>query len=380
MAVNPFRYTNPVGPHDLIDREQAASRLTSRAESGNNSRLVAPRRFGKTSLLRAVATDMAADGWATVYVDFFGVLTLDAIAKRIERAYSEQLQGGLATWFAGFRQVLSGAHLGGGPVPASIDVRIPSAEAALNERLDLPVRIHERSGRRVLVVFDEFSEVLRAAGNADAVIRSVIQHHGDAASYIFAGSAVGMMTDLFSSPRRAFYAQASPVHLPPLPPELAAAFIGERFNATGKEAGAAMDPLLRIANGHPQRSMLMAAKLWDRTRPGRPADLSTFVEAYQDAMADVRDELEAIWQGLTTGDQRVLTALADPSAPVYTTVASLGGSRGGAVQGSLDQLMRRGIVLRDRSHSNRPSIVDPLLSTWVREGLQPEPAALDAVE
>ena len=46
----------------------------ARAEEGNNSRLVAPRRFGKTSLLRRVMYDADKAGWATVYVDFFGVL------------------------------------------------------------------------------------------------------------------------------------------------------------------------------------------------------------------------------------------------------------------------------------------------------------------
>lgn len=48
-----------------------------------------------------------------------------------------------------------------------------------------------------MVVFDEFQGVLSAQANADEVIRSEIQHHDDAASYIFAGSEVGMMDTLF---------------------------------------------------------------------------------------------------------------------------------------------------------------------------------------
>ena len=66
-------------------------RFLERASEGNNSRVVAPRQFGKTSLLRRALHDAERKGWAAVYVDFFGVLTLTDIAQRIERAYAEQL-------------------------------------------------------------------------------------------------------------------------------------------------------------------------------------------------------------------------------------------------------------------------------------------------
>ncbi len=68
-----------------------------------------------------------------------------------------------------------------------------AAEPPLVDRLALPRRLYARDGTRTLVVFDEFQDVLAVADRADAVIRSEIQHHGDAASYIFAGSHVGMM-------------------------------------------------------------------------------------------------------------------------------------------------------------------------------------------
>lgn len=60
MSVNPFRYTAPVDVEDLIDREAEARALAERAAEGNNSRLVATRRYGKTSLLRKVIATMDA--------------------------------------------------------------------------------------------------------------------------------------------------------------------------------------------------------------------------------------------------------------------------------------------------------------------------------
>ena len=83
---NPFRYSGPVPVDELIDRDAEAALLLGRAIEGNNSRLVAPRRFGKTSLLRRALHDAGRRRWAAVYVDFFGVLTLNEIAEHIERA------------------------------------------------------------------------------------------------------------------------------------------------------------------------------------------------------------------------------------------------------------------------------------------------------
>jgi hypothetical protein len=82
----------------------------------------------------------------------------------------------------------------GGPIPASAEVAVgPAGEGSLLERLDIPRRLHAKHGTRSLVVFDEFQDVLPARGQIDAAIRSVIQHHGDAASYVFSGSHPGMM-------------------------------------------------------------------------------------------------------------------------------------------------------------------------------------------
>jgi uncharacterized protein len=98
-----------------------------------------------------------------------------------------------------------------GVAGTSIGAEIDAARTqTLLEYLALPARVAKRSGRGVPVVFDDFQDVLNAHTNLDAVVRSVIQHHGQVASYIFAGSQVGLLTELFVDERGAFYAQARP--------------------------------------------------------------------------------------------------------------------------------------------------------------------------
>jgi len=369
-SMNPFHYTEPVPAEELIDRDGEAGRLVELAEEGNNSRVVAPRRYGKTSLLRRVLHDADKTGWATVYVDFFGVLTLADIAQRIERAYAQQLQGGLAAWFAGARRRLRPTlAVGGGALPAGVEVSVDAqAEPPLLDRLALPRRLHERRGTRTLVVFDEFQDVLAAGERVDAVIRSEIQHHGDAASYIFAGSHVGMMRELFADRRRAFYGQAAAIELPPLGDEDVAEYVASRFQRQGRDIGAALEPLLAFGAGHPQRTMLLAHAVFELTPSGSAATDETWEQAYTYSMLQVGDELRAVWSALPIGQRRGLTVVAESSATLYAAGRSYGGSRGGAVQNAIHGLEERGEITVDPSTKTGYRLVDPLLAAWIVEG------------
>ncbi len=365
MPANPFPFSSPVGTDDLIDREQETEQLLATARSHNNSRVSAPRRYGKTSLLQGVVGEARSDGWAAVYVDFFGVVTLADVAERIERAYAEGLTGRAARWFAGLRRLLKpSVTLGGGPLPVSGQVDLGPAAAPLLERLALPRKVHERWGTPVLVVFDEFQEVLTAQADADAVIRSEIQHHGEAASYVFAGSHLGMMTELFADRRRAFYAQAAPVHLPPLPPDATAEFVADRFSQTGKDIGDALDGLLTLTAGHPQRTMLLAAALWDVTPAKGRADPALLAAAHERVLASLTDEFRTLWSLLTVPQRRVLAAVAHGERP-YARPANRPRAGGGTRTG-LEALRGRGDLVEDPTSPSGWRLVDPLLEAWVR--------------
>jgi hypothetical protein len=366
-GINPFRYSSPIPVADLVDRDGERQALIDLATSGNNARVAAPRRYGKTSLLRATLAQAETGGWVSVYVDFFGVLSLADIALRIETAYSEQLTGRIRQWFTSVRRTLGPvARLGGGPVPASLELTGPVAAGdPLIERLDLPRRLHEKDGRRVLVAFDEFQDVL-SASNADAVIRSQIQHQGEAASYIFAGSHVGMMEELFTDKRRAFYAQAKPIGLPPLDAVDLGEFIAERFATTGKDIGHALGPLLDTAAGHPQRAMLLAHTVWDATPVGEIADEERWTQALTQVLADTIDEAKTIWTRLTATERQVLTSIADDRGGLYSKASR--NPRGGSTAGALASLLADSEIVRDPTRLTGYRVVDPLLGEWLRAG------------
>lgn len=366
---NPFVYSRPVASADLIDRRSEADRLLSQARGGHNSRLSAPRRYGKTSLLRWVAEDAEAGGTPAVYVNFFGILSLEDAVTRLEDGY-KALRGPLSTWLAGALETLRPTVSVPG-TGVSVSPRLDrEAVRRVHALLDLPRRVFERGGERVLVLFDEFQEVLEPRVPLDGLIRSVIEQHVEEASYVFAGSHPGMMTQLFADRERPFYGQAGAVGLGPLPPEDLAEFIGGRFEQTDRSLDHVLGLVLDAVAGHPQRAMLLAHHLWELTPPGGEADETTFVDAMAGVDEALREVFGPAWNALEDTERRALAALAS-SDGVPT--------RGGALeavdlprttaQRALQRLKEDGQLIREEG--GRWRFTDPLFGRWVALGRPP---------
>ena len=67
--LNPFVYSRPVPPEDVIDRDEETQRLLRNVVGGHYVRLYAPRKYGKTSLLRRALRDGEREGLIPILVD-----------------------------------------------------------------------------------------------------------------------------------------------------------------------------------------------------------------------------------------------------------------------------------------------------------------------
>lgn len=294
----------------MINRERELEDLIRLAESNSNSRLTAPRRYGKTTLLKRVREEAEAFGMNTVYVNLYGLLSVEEAANRIEDAYRKSLHGAARNFVVGLiRTFRPKARIPktGVSVEPTLDTDIGRRLAWL---LDLPVKIMEKTGNPTLVVFDEFQDILETKPPLDGLIRSRLEQHEEQASYIFAGSQIGMMSKLFDDRARPFYGQARAVRLEPLPDDALAVYIGDRFIQTRREIGEMLELLLETARGHPQRAMLLAHFLWEETPKGKISDGVAWERALIAVQRELRDEFDSIWGGLEDSERRVLVAIA----------------------------------------------------------------------
>jgi len=247
----------------------------------------------------------------------------------------------------------------------------PHSPASLLDRLALPAKVAEKHGLRCAIAFDEFQEVVRADIKADAIIRSEIETHAGVAGYIFSGSHLGMMRELFADPRRAFYGQATPIGLKPLAADDLAEYIGDRFRVGGRDAGDALGPLLDLAAGHPQRALMLANKLYAATPRAAAADSDTWTEALVAACNEAEPEITGIWEGLSRAGQRVLAVIADGTLTLNSRAAQARyglhktGSNAHAVQHLADEA-----TITAQDTRTGWALVDPLLALWLRNGRQ----------
>src|SRR5690242_4824001 len=337
--LNPFRFSGPLAPEEMIDRDPEADDLLALADGGHSFRLVGPRRYGKTTLLRRILEAAEREGTATVLVDLQDVLSVAEIVVRIERAY-ERLKGPIRRHVENLLRTWNiGVSIGGGGFTATLQ-RNPNvdAESVLLRLLELPAALFDREGTTSLIVFDEIQDVLAVPG-ADGKIRSVIQHQGDAATYAFAGSAPGVMEHLFADPKRPLLDQAVPKTLTPLPLDEVASYVERRFARSSRKIGSALTPFIDFTRGHPQRCMMLAHYLWARTPRGETADEETWVASLDAAAADSAPLTRAIWRILTLNERRVARALAVVSTPLYSEeTATAVGIKRTSIRRALDSL------------------------------------------
>ena len=363
--VNPFVYSRPIAPDDVIDRDEETKQLLRSAVGGHYVRLYAPRKYGKTSLLRRVLRDAERqEGMIPILVDLYGVLSVADVAIRFERAYARQLKGKIRARIEEFLQSTGlGLSLGALGVSAKLQLD-PRTDPlpALHALLDLPLRLDEGGGFRALVVLDEFQDITKVK-EMDALLRSHIQLQGEVASFIFAGSEPGLMRELFEDRERPLYGQAVPMRLERLADADIADYIAARFRETSRSVGEALNPLVGAAQGHPQRAMLLAYRLWEQVEPGGTATLDSWTQAHTSALEELRPEFDANWRRLGTSAQKALRAVvAGAGSPFRRQVLEQLNLPKSTARAALGSLLANATV---EQQGDAYVVVDPLFAEWI---------------
>jgi hypothetical protein len=363
--VNPFVYSRPLAPEDVIDRDAETVELLRNVVGGHFVRLFAPRKYGKTSLLKRALRDGAdQEQLIPVLVDLYRVSSIADVTVRFERAYARHLKGPLRAKVESFLQRTGiGLSLGAYGISARLQLD-PKADPlpALHALLDLPLRLEEGGGYRAFIALDEFQDIDKVA-DLDGLIRSHIQYQGEVASYVFAGSEPGLMKQLFENKDRPLYGSAVPMRLQRLANEDIAAYVAKRFADTDRGVGDALNPMLDAAKGHPQRAMLLAHRLWAEVRQGETATLDHWRAAHAAALAELNPEFDAQWRGFDSSQQKTMRAvIAGDGSPYRSDVRRRLDLTKDMVRKALPRLSATAeIELVNGKHA----VVDPLFAEWI---------------
>lgn len=381
-----FPVGGPVPAADLVGRETYIRRIGERLSDGNHVLLAGPRRIGKTSIILEVARRLRRKGALTAYVDCLGATDVRGLGERLVDALLENVSG-VERSFEQAKAIAAGLR-------PSVKVRYEHVELALDlareknaqrffdGALDLPRALAARTGKRVVVIFDEF----QAAGRLGPKVFDVMRAHFQAqrgVAYAFLGSEEGILEELFSEKGKAFYRFAVPIDLADaaghrfgIAPDDWLEYIQGKFTERKMTIDdASVDRILDATGGHPQDTMQVCAALYYLLRDAgqRVVTADHVAIAYEQALRELERPFALHWTEL--GSQKYLQQVAKRIAHGAVLYAGESGIPRPEVLRALESLRSRGLVTR--LGRGRYDFVEPMFGEYVRRldesaGIVPE--------
>ena len=133
--------------------------------------------------------------------------------------------------------------------------------------------------RRVVIIFDEFQEILALDTRFPNLMRAVFQAQPEV-SHVYLGSKQHLLSRIFNDKNEPFWRSAKQLEIGMIPPAEFAAFIRKRFADSGKGiAGDALERLLAATGGHPYGTQELAYFTWELVPSGNDASRGDVEEA-----------------------------------------------------------------------------------------------------
>lgn len=397
---NPFEFGRELSADELVDRTEELDAVVSAMTGGSKLFLIGPRRYGKTSILKAAGEIAERDRQAVILrYNVEGFPTLDLLIGRLVTDAARALQGGLERTAARVKDYFSRLRpeFSVNATQTEWTVKIGAGLAAaekdqvlllLDALEGLEKLAAEESGKRpVSLVLDEFQRVVAEGGaKAEGQIRAAVQQHRHV-GYVFAGSDTRMLTAMVTDHSRPFYRLGSSIFIGPVPREDFRRFLSDKFAQggfaiTGRDPKAdtqadrpsPLDQILDFAEEVPYNVQALAHACWDLlvgTQDAAERVLSPDLvrEALDRIVRRSGPFYTAQWVPLTSLQKKTLLAVVEEDGRQMQSrkVTRAIGVNPSSVQKALIKLTESNILREEATAGeNRYRFEDPFFSHWIR--------------
>jgi len=372
-VVNPFRYGGVVGEDSFCNRKTELADILRAIENGERLFLFSERRMGKTSLVRLALSRLAKKDYLGAYVDLWPTDSEKAFVTATARALAEatatrpdRMLDAAKALFPQFSPVLTVDETGKPLVRFDlVPRRLP--ERVLEDVLSAPAKIAQKHAKRVVVVFDEFQQILQYGDDhVERSLRSAIQSQ-DRVAYIFLGSQKHVMQRMVLDRASPLYRAGSHYPLRPIAASEWLPFIRSRFEDSDRHIRKAeVEMICTLCGGHPFYTQHLSHALWEICAPGETVT-DDLVRAALDLLLDRESQAcTALWDSLTGPQRRLLASLAanGETGEIYSTAFREEHSLGApsTVQRAVAALLQRDLV--DRSNGSYV-VADRFFRLWI---------------
>ena len=236
--------------------------------NGQNVLVYAPRRYGKSSLVLRAAQEAMRQKVLVGYCDLMKTPTKERFAAALAKTIYEDIAAPVDQVFERAADLFRGLQVrpamevdpGDGTLRFSFQAgrRKEDIDDTIERLLELLGELAAERRRRVVIIFDEFQEILALDKRFPNLMRAVFQAQPEV-SHVYLGSKQHLLERIFNDRNEPFWRSAKQLEIGMIPPVEFAAFVGERFTSSGK--GITDDALVRLlaaTGGHPYGTQELA--------------------------------------------------------------------------------------------------------------------------
>ncbi|MBO5086553.1 MAG: ATP-binding protein [Paludibacteraceae bacterium] len=314
----PFLFGKVTDFPNFTDRVKESERLSKNLLNGVNSIIVSPRRWGKTSLVTHVLSDIVEKrkDVRVCHIDVFNCRTEEQFYQIYANAILSAVETKLDKFVEAARRYL------GRLVPSislsdsaqqyelTFGVDFKDDKLSVGDVLNLPQRISEDLNIDFIVAIDEFQSIDFYDDSLafQRKLRSYWQHH-KRVTYCLYGSKRHMLLDIFSNPNMPFFKFGDIMFLDKISREDWQEFIVRRFADTGKVIDIELSGIIadKVKN-HPYYVQQLSQQVWLRT--ARKCTLAIVDEAFESMVRQLSLLFTNLIDSLTSRQISFLVAVA----------------------------------------------------------------------
>ncbi|MHB8643293.1 MAG: AAA family ATPase [Gaiellaceae bacterium] len=378
---NPFTFGPLALDQAFTDREDELRELSADMRNGQDVVLYAPRRYGKSSLVLRAAEQAVAKRALVGYCDLLRITTKErfaaALAKTIHRDIDTVAAEALQRAGELFRNLRIRPTMEVDPDDGSLSFsfrashRRSDIDDTIEQLLELLGRIATERKRRVVMIFDEFQEIVELDPKFPNLLRSVFQAQPEV-SHVYLGSKRHILNRIFNDANEPFWRSAKKLELGVIAPAKFARFVRARFEETDKGIDdAALNRLFETTGGHPYATQELAYAVWEPVPHGHSAHERDVDAALEHVLRSEHNYLEDLWDGAAPAQRQLLAALAvepatAPYSDDYRRAYDLPGPS--TLQVAIEALEKNDVV--GRLEDGALAIVEPFFAEWIDRALR----------
>lgn len=350
--MNPFKFGVLVDDVFFTDRVNELKEVQMSLNSANHLILISPRRFGKSSL---VAKAVKESGRPCISLNMQNLLSVEDFASKLLRElfrlYPMERIKHLMTHFRIIPTVSTN------PLTNSVDVSfqpVTNSFVLLEDAMALMEKCSTEE-RKLIVVFDEFQEILNIRKGLDKQLRSIMQEQQHL-NYILLGSQESMMTEIFERKKSPFYHFGKLMHLDKIPYENFKEYIAERLPLKERDKlDGIVEEILTFTHLHPYYTQQLSAQVWEMMTYENLVD-GVVGEAVSKIVRTHDLDFERLWLNFNRTDRSIMLKLSEGSNPMKNRQMASSTSFS-----AIKRLMKVGYVIR----LNEYEIEDPFFREWI---------------